>query len=70
MTLREWLKGRMTQEQFADALTKFGHPISQGRVSQIINGGTHALGTALAIEKFTAGDVTIADLQKRETEAA
>lgn len=75
MKLRDWLKRHdppMTQADFAAAMTLDGTPMTQSRVSQIVKGGTEALGTALAIERFTGGEVTVAELHSgaSESEAA
>lgn len=68
MHLRDWLSARnIRQADFAAAMTVAGTPMTQSRVSQIVKGGTNALVTALAIEQFTGGAVTVADLKPTET---
>jgi DNA-binding transcriptional regulator YdaS (Cro superfamily) len=64
MTLREWFDNRpakITQEEFGRVVG-----LSQGRISQILANGTNDLGTALAIESATKGEVSVRDLLPAE----
>ena len=63
MDLGTWLdRQEKRQADFAALMAEAGHPMTQSRVSQIVRNGTHALGTALAIERATGGEVTAAEL--------
>lgn len=55
---------RQTQDAFA---RKVG--LTQGRISQIIRGGTNDAKTARTIERATGGQVSLAELLPPETEA-
>ncbi len=69
MKLDEYLnKNGLSQAEFGKKLTP---PVSQGLVSQWINGGTRVtLDNALEIERVTDGSVTVRDCAEMFQKAA
>lgn len=62
MRLSEWLStNKVTQAQFADTLD-----VTQGRVAQVVKGGTNSLKLALKIKEATGGGVQLKDLLQQE----
>lgn len=66
MTLREWLNHNETTQ--ADFGQRIG--VTQGRVSQIAENGTHDLGIALRIQRQTGGAVTVSELLSAKEKGA